>query len=157
MINRSPRMGRSYPWSCIGVVSSLILTKVYFFLYNKRWIFFLILGIRASPLTRPTRPPARVFSSGRCKSAQSRPWILVFARIWAFIHPASPGHPRPSGARSGTPDERNAREKATKIPARRVAPTCRREWAVVDAWWMTSPLGTPRGKCDEYSSLFSLS
>jgi hypothetical protein len=26
-----------------------------------------------------------------------------------------------------------------------------------DAWWMTSPLGTPRGRYDEYSSLFSLS
>jgi hypothetical protein len=25
------------------------------------------------------------------------------------------------------------------------------------AWWMTSPLGTPRGRCDEYSSSFSLS
>jgi hypothetical protein len=25
-----------------------------------------------------------------------------------------------------------------------------------DAWWMTSPLGTPRGRCDEYSSSFSL-
>jgi hypothetical protein len=63
-------------------------------------------------------PRHAFFSSGRRKSAQSRPQILVFARIWAFIHPASPGHPRPSGARSGTPDERNAREKARKIPAR---------------------------------------
>jgi hypothetical protein len=26
-----------------------------------------------------------------------------------------------------------------------------------DAWWMTSPLGTPRGRYDEYSSSFSLS
>jgi hypothetical protein len=25
------------------------------------------------------------------------------------------------------------------------------------AWRMTSPLGTPRGRCDEYSSWFSLS
>jgi hypothetical protein len=23
---------------------------------------------------------------------------------------------------------------------------------VLDAWWITSPLGTPRGRCDEYSS-----
>jgi hypothetical protein len=23
---------------------------------------------------------------------------------------------------------------------------------MLDAWLMTSPLGTPRGKCDEYSS-----
>jgi hypothetical protein len=88
-------------------------------------------NFRASPLTRPTRPRHPFFSSGRRKSAQSRPRILVFARIWAFIHPASPGHPRPSGVRSGTPNKRNARETATKIPARPVAPTYRREWAVV--------------------------
>jgi hypothetical protein len=37
-------------------------------------------------------------------------------------------------------------------------------WCQVDvgadspcAWWMTSPLGTPRGRYDEYSSEFSLS
>jgi hypothetical protein len=53
--------------------------------------------------------------------AQLRPRFLVFAQIWAFIHPVSPGHPRPSGARSGTPDERNVRETARKFPARRVA------------------------------------
>jgi hypothetical protein len=96
--------------------------------------FDLTFKVRASPLT-PRRGPRQVFfSSGRRKSAQSRPRILVFARIWAFIHPASPGHPRPFGARSGTPDERNAREKSRKIPrvpAGRVAPTCRREWAVI--------------------------
>jgi hypothetical protein len=88
-------------------------------------------GVRASPLTRPTRPPTPVFLSGRRKSAQSRPRILDFAQIWAFIHLASPGHPRPSGARSSTPDKRNARETARKIPARRVALTCRREWVVI--------------------------
>jgi hypothetical protein len=87
--------------------------------------------LRASPATSLKRPPAPFFSSGRRKTAQSRPRFLVFARIWAFIHLASPGHPRPSGARSGTPDERNARETARKLPARRVAPTCRRERAVV--------------------------
>jgi hypothetical protein len=76
-------------------------------------------------------PRHAFFSSGRYKSAQSRPRIIVFTRIWAFIHPASLGHPRPSGARSGTPDERNAREKARKIPPHHVAPTCWREWAVV--------------------------
>jgi hypothetical protein len=76
-------------------------------------------------------PRHAFFSSRRRKSTQSRFWILVFARIYTFIHPASPCYPRPSGTRSGTPDERNAREKARKIPARRVAPTCRREWTVV--------------------------
>jgi hypothetical protein len=62
---------------------------------------------------------------------QSRPRFLVFARIWAFIHPASPSHPRSPGARSGTLDETNVRETARKVPARLVAPTCRRERAVV--------------------------
>jgi hypothetical protein len=38
-------------------------------------------GVRASPLTRPTRSPTPVFSSGRRKSAQSRPRILDFTRI----------------------------------------------------------------------------
>jgi hypothetical protein len=32
------------------------------------------------------------FSSGQRKTVQSRPRFLVLARIWAFIHPASPGH-----------------------------------------------------------------
>jgi hypothetical protein len=41
----------------------------------------------------------------------------------------------------------------TKVPA-----DSRREvlmgyqYALHDAWLMTSPLGTPRGRCDEYSS-----
>jgi hypothetical protein len=39
---------------------------------------------------------------------QSRPRFFIFPRIWAFIHPASPDHPRSPGARSGTPDERKA-------------------------------------------------
>jgi hypothetical protein len=52
-------------------------------------------GLRASLAVSPTRPPAALFSSGRQKMAQPRPRILVFARIWAFIHPASPCHPRP--------------------------------------------------------------
>jgi hypothetical protein len=76
-------------------------------------------------------PRHPVFSSGRRKRVQSRPRFLDFAQIWAFIHPASPGHPRLSRARSGTPDERNARETTKKLSARRVAPTCRRERAVV--------------------------
>jgi hypothetical protein len=88
-------------------------------------------GKSISTHTPDEAPDTRFFSSGRRKSAQSRPRILDFAQIWAFIHLASPGHPRPSGARSSTPDERNARETARKIPARRVALTCRREWAVV--------------------------
>jgi hypothetical protein len=44
------------------------------------------------------------------------------------------GEPRPSpapGARSGSLEETNARETPRKVPARLVAPTCRRERAVV--------------------------
>jgi hypothetical protein len=79
----------------------------------------------------PTRLPTTFFSSGWRKTAQLCPRFLVFVRIWTFIHPASPGHPRPPGVRSGTPDETNARETPSKVPARLVAPTCRRERAVV--------------------------
>jgi hypothetical protein len=46
-------------------------------------------------------PRQSFFSSGRRKTVQLRSRFLVFARIWAFIHPASPDHPRPPGARSG--------------------------------------------------------
>jgi hypothetical protein len=62
---------------------------------------------------------------------QSRFRFLIFGRIWPFIHPVSPGHPRPPGTRSGTSDKRNARETARKVSARLVAPTCRRERTVV--------------------------
>jgi hypothetical protein len=90
-----------------------------------------ITALRASPATSPARPPPPFFSSGWRKTVQLRPRFLVFARIWAFLHPASPGHFRPSGARSGTSDERNARETLRKLPTRHVAPTCRRERAVI--------------------------
>jgi hypothetical protein len=40
--------------------------------------------------------------------AQSHPQFLVFPWICAFIHPASPGHPRSPKACSRTPDERKA-------------------------------------------------
>jgi hypothetical protein len=76
----------------------------------------------------PDEAPVAFFSSGWRKMAQSRPRILVFARIWDFIHPASPCHPRPPGACSGSPEETKVRETS---PARLVAPTCRRERPVV--------------------------
>jgi hypothetical protein len=66
------------------------------------------------PRLGPRRP---FFTSGRQYSAQSRPRFLVLHRIWALIHPASPGHPRSPGARSGTLDERKAE----------TGPLCRRE------------------------------
>jgi hypothetical protein len=78
----------------------------------------LVRTLRASPLVSPTRPRRPYFSSEWQKTVQSRPWILDFARIWAFIHPASPDQPWPSGARSGTPDETNWRETAENIHAR---------------------------------------
>jgi hypothetical protein len=76
-------------------------------------------------------PRQSFFSSGRRKTVQLRSRFLVFARIWAFIHPASPDHPRPPGARSGSTEEINARETPRKVPARLVAPTCGRERPVV--------------------------
>jgi hypothetical protein len=52
-----------------------------------------------------SRPPRRLsatfFSSGQRKIVQSRFWILVFIRIWVFIHSASPCHPWPSGRARG--------------------------------------------------------
>jgi hypothetical protein len=82
------------------------------------------------PWTRrgPRQP---FFTSGRRKTALLRPRFLVFVQIWIFIHPASLGHPRPPGARSGSPEESNARETPRKVPMRLVAPTCPRERPVV--------------------------
>jgi hypothetical protein len=62
---------------------------------------------------------------------QSWPRFLVFVRIWAFIYPVSPGHPRPPGARSGSSEETNAQEMPRKVHARLVALTCRQERPVV--------------------------
>jgi hypothetical protein len=64
-------------------------------------------------------------------TVQSWPRFLVFVQIWAFIHPVSPGHPRPPGARSGSSEETNARETPRKVHARLVALTCRRERSIV--------------------------
>jgi hypothetical protein len=79
----------------------------------------------------PGEAPDSLFFIQTAKNGTVAPSVPRFARIWAFIHPASPGHPRPSGARSGTTNERNARETAKKVPMRLVAPTCWRERAVV--------------------------
>jgi hypothetical protein len=64
--------------------------------------------LRASPAVPRLGPRRPFFTSGRWYSSQSRFRFLVFPRIWALIHPVSPGHPRSPGARSGTPDERKA-------------------------------------------------
>jgi hypothetical protein len=78
-----------------------------------------IFGIHASPSLEHLQPSPRLgprmpyFTSGWRYSAQPCPRFLVFARIWAFIHPASPGHPRLSEARSGTPDETKKRQTAS--------------------------------------------
>jgi hypothetical protein len=89
------------------------------------------LCLRASPATSPARPRHTFFFIRTVKIGPVAPPDSRFRLDLGLIHPASPRHPRPSGARSGTPDERNARETARKIPARRVVPTCRRERAVV--------------------------
>jgi hypothetical protein len=52
------------------------------------------------------------------ENAQSCPRILVFVRIWAFIHPESPGH-SPGNARG----LRTKRKRGNRL----VAPTCRRQ------------------------------
>jgi hypothetical protein len=91
-------------------------------------------SIRASPAMNPTRPPAAFFSSGRRKMVQSRPRFLVFPRIWAFIHLASPDHPRSPGARLGTPDERKAG----------MGPLCQRENTPNPTIWLQTPSPSPR-------------
>jgi hypothetical protein len=66
--------------------------------------------LQPSPCLGPRTP---FFTSGRRYSAQPCPRFLVFARIWAFIHPASPDRPRLSEACSGNPDETKTRETAS--------------------------------------------
>jgi hypothetical protein len=56
------------------------------------------------------------FSSGRRKSVQSGPRILVFARIWAFIHPASPGHPGLPGRARGLWTKETRAKRRRKFP-----------------------------------------
>jgi hypothetical protein len=64
-------------------------------------------------------------------------------------------HRRLYGAENTEREKLSGRQKsAGEIPSRRG------EIVAIDgpcAWWMTSPLGTPRGRCDEYSNWFSLS
>jgi hypothetical protein len=86
--------------------SQIQMQKICLHKYFSQKIFFHI--IRASPAVARLGPRRPFFTSGRRYSVQSRPRFLVFPRIWAFIHPASPGHPRSPRARSETPDERKA-------------------------------------------------
>jgi hypothetical protein len=77
--------------------------------------------LRASPLTRPTRPPAGFFHSDGVNRSSRAPGSSISPGSGpSSIRRAQaiPSHPRPSGARSGTPDETNWREKAGKIRAR---------------------------------------
>jgi hypothetical protein len=64
----------------------------------------------------PSEAPGSLFLHPAGEKRPSRARFLVFVRIWAFIHPASPGHPWPSGARSGTPDERKRAKQQGKFP-----------------------------------------
>jgi hypothetical protein len=66
--------------------------------------------VRASPLVSPNKPPTGYFPTRTAKNGSAAPPVPRFPRIWAFIHPASPRQPRPTGARSGSPDEAIARE-----------------------------------------------
>jgi hypothetical protein len=66
------------------------------------------LELRAPPAVSPTRPPAGIFLSGWRYSAQPCSRFLVFPWDRPLIHPESPGHPRPPGVHSRTPDERKA-------------------------------------------------
>jgi hypothetical protein len=86
----------------------MYVSHVFSFLLHKNATSF-----RASPAVPPTQPPAAVFYIRTAVFGPAVPRFLVFARIWAFIHPASPGHPRLSEARSGTPDETKTRETAS--------------------------------------------
>jgi hypothetical protein len=47
---------------------------------------------------------------------QSRPRIFIFARIWVFIHPASPYHPRPSGRTQGVRKKQKRGKHREKFP-----------------------------------------
>jgi hypothetical protein len=77
-------------------------------------------------------------------------WMVGTTRVWGSY---LPGMPWPWGCAL----KRRGESKGTGIEARwrtyyhhnvpRHLPDLR-----LDAWWMTSPLGTPRGRCDEYSS-----
>jgi hypothetical protein len=58
-------------------------------------------GVRASPCVSPTRSPERFFLIRMDENGVAAPSFLVFVWIWAFIHPDSPGHPRPPGSAQG--------------------------------------------------------
>jgi hypothetical protein len=68
---------------------------------------------------------------------QSRFRFLVFPWIWAFIHSASPGHPRSPGVRSGTTDERKAG----------TGPLYQRENTPNPTIWSQIPLSLPSLLC----------
>jgi hypothetical protein len=73
----------------------------------------MLYNVRASPAVPPTRAPDAVFYIWTAKFGPATPPVPLFSRIWAFIHPASPGRPRLSEARSRTPDETKTRETAS--------------------------------------------
>jgi hypothetical protein len=87
--------------------------------------------LRASPLTSPTRLPVSFFFIRTAKNGPVVPPVPRF-RPDLGLHPSGELRPSwPSGVRSGTPDEKNARKTARETPTRRMAPTCRRERVVV--------------------------
>jgi hypothetical protein len=75
---------------------------------------FLDEGIRASSATRSPAVPFFIRTA-----AQSHPRVLVFARIWAFIHPASSCQPRSPGSARGVRTRRKRGKRRENFPARR--------------------------------------
>ena len=87
--------------------------------------------LRASPLVPPNRPPASGFSIRTAKFGPVAPPVPRFRPDLGLNSSGDPTPPRPPGERSGSPDETKARETPRKLPARLVAPTCRREKPIV--------------------------
>jgi hypothetical protein len=95
---------------------------------------FALTTVRASPAMVSARPPAAIFFIRTAKIGPVAPPVPRFPRIWPFIYPASPGHPRSLGAHSETPDERKAG----------TGPLCRRENTQTLQYGRKSPSPSPR-------------
>jgi hypothetical protein len=74
------------------------------------------LGLRASPTMVPVRPPDACFFIRTAKNGSVAPRFLVFARIWAFIHPASPDYPRLPGRARGLQTKEMRGKRRGKFP-----------------------------------------
>jgi hypothetical protein len=86
-------------------------------------------------------------ASHRGHQWRRRPLSTGGRNRWSRHRPSKPPSP---------PLSRGTRHCVTDVSLPWLAspPSC--PGGPADAWWMTSLLGTPRGRCDEYSSSFSL-